>query len=151
MRLALTLGALLLVSAAPAPERVAPSPSMSLVAQGQAAAAAGQFDSATDALESALVVDPRNRAAYLALADVARRQGLPGKSIRLYRQVLAVDPNDRTALAGQGAALIDKGAVAKARENLAKLQQLCRSGCAEQLALAGAIGRVGTQQTAAKQ
>ena len=146
MRLAVTLGALMLVSAAPAP--VATSP---LVAQGQAAAAAGQYDTATDLLESALAADPRSRAAYLALANVARHQGLPGKSIRLYRQALALDPNDRVALAGQGEALIDKGAVAKAQENLTKLAKLCRGACPEQLALAGAIGRAGAQQTAAKQ
>ncbi|CAM3242187.1 hypothetical protein SPAN111604_12765 [Sphingomonas antarctica] len=146
MRLALTLGALMLVSAAPAPV-VAPS----LVMQGQAAAAAGQLETATDLLESALAANPRSRVAYLTLADVARKQGLPGKSIRLYRQALALDPNDRTALAGQGEALIDKGAVAKARENLDKLAKLCRGNCPEQIALAGAIGRIGAQQTATKQ
>lgn len=150
MRLVMTLGALMLVSAAPAPVRQAAAPTSPLVAQGQAAAAAGQYETATDLLETALAADPRNRAAYLALADVARRQGLPGKSIRLYRQALALDPNDRVALAGQGEALIDKGAVAKAQENLAKLTKLCRGNCPEQVTLASAIGRAGTQ-TAAKQ
>ena len=149
MRLVLALGALMLVSAAPAPVPVAPvSP---LITQGQAAAVAGNYETATDLLESALAADPRSRAAYLALADVARKQGLPGKSIRLYRQALALDPNDRTALAGQGEALIDKGAVAKARENLDKLAKLCKGNCPEQVALAGAVSRAGVEQTAAKQ
>ena len=144
MRLVIALGALMLVSAAPAP--VAPVPP--LVVQGQASAAAGNYETATDLLESALAADPRSRTAYLALADVARKQGLPGKSIRLYRQALALDPNDRVALAGQGEALIDKGAVAKAQENLSKLAKLCRGNCPEQVALAGAIGRAGTQSVA---
>ncbi|HTI31014.1 MAG TPA: tetratricopeptide repeat protein [Sphingomonas sp.] len=148
MRLVLTLGAIALVSAAPVRQTAAPV--VPLVAQGEAAAAAGQYETATDLLESALAADPRSRTAYLALAEVARKQGLPGKSIRLYREALALDPNDRTALAGQGEALIDKGAVAKAQENLAKLAKLCRGNCPEQVALASAIGRAGPQ-TAAKQ
>ena len=148
MRLTLTLGALLLISAAPAPVPAQPA---SLLVRGQAAAASGQLEVATDLLESALAADPRNRVAYLSLADVARKQGLPGKSIRLYRQALALDPNDRVALAGQGEALIDKGAVAKARENLDKLGKLCRNSCPEQIALANAVTRAGNEQTAAKQ
>lgn len=148
MRLAVTLGAVMLLSAAPAPVRQAAEPASPLIAQGQAAAAVGQFETATDLLESALAADPRSRVAYLALADVARKQGLPGKSIRLYRQALALDPNDRTALAGQGEALIDKGAVAKARENLDKLAKLCRGNCPEQMALANAVSRAGAEQTA---
>jgi Tfp pilus assembly protein PilF len=151
MRLVFALGALMLVSAAPAPVRAPVAPSAPLIAQGQAAAAAGNYETATDLLESALAADPRSRTAYLALADVARKQGLPGKSIRLYRQALALDPNDRTALAGQGEALIDKGAVAKAQENLAKLAKLCRGNCPEQIALASAVTRAGQEQTAAKQ
>ena len=148
MRLTLALSALMLVSAAPAP---VPMPAASLLERGQAAAAAGQLETATDLFESALAANPRSRVAYLSLADVARRQGLPGKSIRLYRQVLAFDANDRVALAGQGEALIDKGAVAKAQENLAKLAKLCQGNCPEQVALAGALGRVAMRQTAAKQ
>jgi Tfp pilus assembly protein PilF len=151
MRLVLALGALMLVSAAPAPVRAPAVPSSPLLVQGQAAAAEGKYELATDLLESALAADPRSRTAYLALADVARKQGLPGKSIRLYRQALALDPNDRVALAGQGEALIDKGAVAKAQENLAKLAKLCRGNCPEQIALAGAVTRAGQAQTAAKQ
>lgn len=151
MRLVMTLGALALVSAAPAPVRQAVAPASPLLTQGQAAAAAGQYETATDLLESALAADPRNRTAYLALADVARKQGLPGKSIGLYRRALALDPNDRAALAGQGEALIDKGAVAKARENLDKLAKLCRGSCPEQVALASAVNQAGAAQTAAKQ
>jgi Tfp pilus assembly protein PilF len=113
--------------------------SLALLKMGQADADAGRYDPATDALESALVVDPKNRAAFLALADVAKKQGLPGKAIRLYREALLIEPNDVVALAGQGEALVAKGAVTKAKENLAKVRTLCLAACPEQVSLAAAI------------
>jgi len=97
---------------------------------GEAARKAGNLPGATDALESALAVDPRNRAAYVELAEVARAQGLQGKAIRLYKEALLLDPTDVAALIGQGEALVEKGAIAKAKENLAQAQKLCKGGCA---------------------
>ncbi len=64
---------------------------------GEAARKAGNYQGATDALESALAVDPRNRMAYIELAEVARAQGLQGKAIRLYREALLLEPNDVAA------------------------------------------------------
>ena len=113
--------------------------SMALTQVGRGEAAAGRFDAANDALESALAIDPKNRPAFLALADVAKKQGLPGKAIRLYREALLIEPNDVAALAGQGEALVSKGAVTKAKENLAKVRTLCVAACPEQVALAAAI------------
>jgi Tfp pilus assembly protein PilF len=118
--------------------------SLALLKMGQADADAGRYDSANDALESALAVDPKNRSAFLALANVAKKQGLPGKAIRLYREALLIEPNDVAALAGQGEALVIKGAVTKARENLAKVKTLCLATCPEQVALAAAIERGGS-------
>ena len=115
--------------------------SLMLLRMGQAEAAAGRYDPATDALESALAVDPKNRTAFLALAEVAKKQGLPGKAIRLYREALLIEPNDIVALAGQGEALVAKGAVTKAKENLAKVKTLCLSTCPEQVTLAAAIDK----------
>jgi Tfp pilus assembly protein PilF len=113
--------------------------SVELVKQARAAQAGGQLESANDMLESALAVDPRNRGAFVALGDVAKAQGLPGKAIRFYREALELEPNDTAALAGQGDALVQKGAVNKARENLAKLKAICATGCAEATQLAAAI------------
>ena len=93
--------------------------SMLLVGQAKAELAAGRFDTANDALETALAVDPRNRGAFVLMAEVAQKQGLPGKAIRLYRESLLIEPNDIAALAGQGEAMVAKGAVTKAKENLA--------------------------------
>ena len=118
--------------------------SLMLMKAGQAEAAVGRYDAANDALETALSVDPKNRLAFLALADVAKKQGLPGKAIRLYREALLIEPNDVVALAGQGEALVAKGAVTKAKENLAKVRTLCLASCPEQVALAAIIEKGNT-------
>lgn len=103
--------------------------------------AAGKLIEATDLLETALAADPRNRAAYIGLARVAEKQGLHGKAIRFYREALLIEPNDLTALAGQGEALVQKGAIEKARENLARIKELCATACPPQEKLAAAIAR----------
>ena len=123
--------------------------SIQLLEQGRALKAAGNYDGATDALETAVAVDPRNRGAFITLAQVAEARDLPGKAIRLYREALLLAPNDVTALRGQGQALVAKGAVTRARENLAKIRSLCRTGCAEATALAAAIAKGPPVTTAA--
>ncbi|HEV2567695.1 tetratricopeptide repeat protein [Sphingomonas sp.] len=115
--------------------------SVALADQARTARAAGNLDQATDLLESALVVDPKNRKAFLELAEIAKAQGLPGKAIRFYREALELEPNDVAALAGQGDALVQKGAIVKARENLAKVQRLCANNCPEQARLAALIAK----------
>lgn len=102
--------------------------SMALLREGRAERIAGRLDSAIDHLESALVVDPRNRGAYIQLAEVARARDLPGQAIRYYREALQLEPNDREALLGQGEALVFKGAMTQARENLDRLRTLCGMG-----------------------
>ena len=122
------------------PDDVIDPRSMMLVAQARTDLAAGRLDAANDALESALAVDPRNRAAFGLMASIAQGQGLPGKAIRLYRESLMIEPNDVAALAAQGEAMVQKGAVAKAKENLAKIKTLCGTKpCADGAKLASAI------------
>ena len=113
--------------------------SVALLDQGRSSLKAGSFEQANDLLETALAVDPKNRAAFIELAEVAKAQGLPGKAIRFYREALELEPNDRAALAGQGDVLVQKGAVEKAKENLAKLKQLCSGVCPEEQRLAALI------------
>ena len=115
--------------------------SLQLLAQGRAAKAAGNLDGATDLLETAVAVDPRNRQAFVTLAEVAETRGLPGKAIRLYREALTLEPNDVGALRGQGEALVAKGAVAIAKTNLAKIRTLCKTGCPEANQLAAVIAK----------
>ena len=76
--------------------------SVALMHQGQALMSAGKLEDAENALETALAIDPRNRAAFVSLGKVAQGQGLPGKAIRMYREALALEPNDVAALGGQG-------------------------------------------------
>jgi tetratricopeptide (TPR) repeat protein len=113
--------------------------SVALVAQAKASVAAKNYEAAHDTLESALAVDPKNREAYLVLADVAKAQELPGKAIRFYRDALLIEPNDVVALAGQGEAMVQRGAIAKARENLVRIEKVCPLACPEQARLAAAI------------
>lgn len=98
-------------------------------AKGDAALAAGDLQQANNAYETALAVDPRNRAAFIALGDVARDQGLQGKAVRFYHNALALEPTDMTALAGTVNALVERGALANARETLSRMKTLCRGDC----------------------
>ena len=113
--------------------------SVALQREGHRAQDAGDLNLAIDFYESALAADPRNRSAIIALAQVARAQGLPGKAITLYREALLLEPGDIVALTGQGAALADKGAIAKARERLTEAQRVCADRCPEVAALEKAI------------
>lgn len=115
--------------------------SVQLLQQGQTHLAAGHFTEADEAFETSLAVDPRNRAAYNALARVAQRQKLFGQSIRYTKKALLLEPNDRDAIAIQGEAMVELGAVARAKENLAKLQKLCPSGCTQLAELSATITR----------
>ena len=115
--------------------------SAALVQQAQGHSAAGRYNEAIDLLETALAVDARNRAAFLALARVAQAQRLPGKAIRFYAAALQLEPNDVDALAGQGEAYVQRGAVDRARANLTRVRTLCGQSCAQATSLAAAIQR----------
>jgi len=115
--------------------------SAALVAQAQGRTTAGQYDQAIDLLETALAVDPGNRGAYIALGRVAQAQRLPGKAVRYYADALRMEPNDVNALAGQGEAYVQRGAVERARRNLARVQTLCRAPCPQAQQLAAMIQR----------
>ena len=113
-----------------------------LVAQGKAQLAGGDTSGAVDSFEAALAIDPAYADVYLELAQAARDQGLQGKAIHYYQQALAKEPNNLTAISGEGQAMVAKGAVAKAQANLAKLKSMCGNNCdqAQQLAAAIAAG-----------
>lgn len=114
----------------------------SLVAQGRAALSAGEADAAVDWFEAALAIQPGHVAIVLNLAEAARKQAMPGKALHYYRKALILDPNNQYAIAGEGEALVEKGALDKARANLARLQQLCgNSACGPVRQLSAAIER----------
>ena len=121
-------------------DQIAPK-SVELQKQGEAALVAGRLLEADDALETALAIDPRNRAAFVAMAKVAMKQKLYGQAIRLTNKALTMEPTDKDALAVQGAAMVEQGASARAKDVLAKLQKLCTAGCSQAAELNAAIAR----------
>jgi tetratricopeptide (TPR) repeat protein len=120
--------------------QIAPQ-SIQLQQQAEAQIAAGKPSEAADLLETALVVDPRNRSAFVDLARVAKQQKLFGKAIRLANEALQLEPNDLDAIEVQGEAMVELGAIPRAKENLAKLQKLCSNNCSQVAALSSAISR----------
>ena len=123
------------------PDDVVDPRSAALVQEAQGHSAAGRYNEAIDLLETALAVDPGNRGAYIALGRVAQAQRLPGKAIRLYADALRLEPNDVAALAAQGEAYVQRGAVDRARANLTRVRSLCGQNCAPADQLAAAITR----------
>ena len=117
-----------------------------LVSQGRAALAGGNPNAAIDAFESALAIQPGATAITLDLAEATRRQGLQGKALHYYREALERDPQNLTAISGEGAALVEKGAIEKAKRNLTRLQGLCGDACPETRELAGLIAKAGAAQ-----
>jgi tetratricopeptide (TPR) repeat protein len=115
--------------------------SVALTQQGQALLSSGEYDKARDAFETALAVDPDNRGAYIGLGRAAQRQNLPGKAIGFYAEALALEPNDVTALAGQGEAMVERGAVERAKQNLEKIRSVCKDPCPQAATLATAIAK----------
>ena len=119
-----------------------------LEAAGKQALAAGKPDAAADAFEAALAWEPGSNALLLDLAAAARAQGMQGKALHYYRVALARDPADRQALAGEGEALAEHGALEKARVRLTQLQGICGSDCAATRELAAAIDAAASKAAA---
>jgi tetratricopeptide (TPR) repeat protein len=116
--------------------------SVELQRQARTLVAAGKLDAAEDLLETALAVDPRNRSAYVDIARVAEKQHLFGKAILMTSKALQLEPNDADAIAVQGEAMVELGAIARAQANLQKLQMICVAKACPQIAqLSSAISR----------
>ena len=124
--------------------------SVELLKQGETLLAQGKLVEADDALETALVVDPKNRAAFTVMAKVAIKQKLYGQAIKLTNKALALEPTDRDAIAVQGEAMVELGALPRARENLAKLQKLCGAASCQQVTVLSAVIAKGPALAAAK-
>jgi hypothetical protein len=68
--------------------------------------------------------------------------------VRYYRGALMLEPSDMDALGGTVRALVERGAVANAKENLSKMKTLCRGECPQIAELGGLIERKATAQAA---
>ena len=115
--------------------------SVALTRAGEQLRLAGRLEDAEDMLETALAVDPRNRAAFVSLGRVSQAQALPGKAIRYYKDALDLEPNDVAALSAEGDALVQRGAVDRAKANLARIQTICKAECAPAVTLAASIAK----------
>ena len=141
LMLGLATSTLAIPAAGQRPDNQLSPRSVDYARRGEAALAAGNYAAADDALETALVLDPRNRGAFVSMAKVAIKQKLFGQAIRLTNKALSLEPTDRDALGIQGEAMVDAGAVPRARETLIKLQKLCAGPCPQAAALSAAIAR----------
>ncbi len=112
-----------------------------LVAEGRTSLEMGNTQSAIDAFEAALAVDPGYTQVYLELAHAARAENLQGKAIHFYREAQEREPENLAAINGEGQALVEKGAITAARENLQRLETLCGATCVEAVQLSAAIDR----------
>ena len=139
--LALSLLAAVTASVSQGAEREPDPRAMALVTEGRSELASGQLQAAVDSFEAALAVDPAHTPIYLDLAEAARRQGLQGKAIHYYREALEREPGNLAAISGEGEALLEKGAIEKARRNLARLESMCGDECQETRQLASALAR----------
>jgi predicted Zn-dependent protease len=141
----LALGTVAMIVASPVvgqrPDNQILPRSLELQQQAEKELAAGKLMEAGDLLETAVAVDPRNRSAFVDLARVAKQQKLFGKSIRLANDALQLEPNDLDAIEVQGEAMVELGALPRAKENLAKLQKLCAASCRQVAQLSSAISR----------
>lgn len=112
-----------------------------LLASGNASLSAGDTETAIGLFESALALDPGHIGTYVALGEAERKANMPGKAIHYFREALSRDPNNLSAISGEGEALADKGAIDRARGNLARLEGLCGKSCSEVQALSTTIAR----------
>jgi len=137
--LALSLAVAVTASVGVSAERQPDPRAAALVAQGKSRLATGDVQAAIDSFEAALAIDPGYTAVYLDLGEAARHEGLQGQAIHYYRLALQRDPKNLAAISGEGEALLEKGAVEKAKRNLAQLQSLCGTSCAAAQQLAAEI------------
>ena len=122
-------------------DQIAPK-ALELQRQARTLIGTGKLEQAEDLLETSLAVDPRNRGAFVDIARVAEKQHLFGKAIRMTNKALQLEPNDPDAIAVQGEAMVEMGAVARAQANLQKLQTICGAKACPQVAqLSAAISR----------
>jgi len=116
-------------------------PTDPVVAAVRAAVAAGDFRKAAAAARDGLARAPDN-ADYHNLYAFALRKG-PEPDLDLvfhhYREALRLDPRHRGAHEYIGEAYLTVGNLAKAREHLARLDDLCFFGCAEYTDLKRAV------------
>jgi tetratricopeptide (TPR) repeat protein len=100
-------------------------------AAGKQAIVAGDWNRAIESLRSAGLRDPRNADIRNYLGYVYRRLRQIDRAMQYYGQAVALNPRHRSAHEHLGEAYVVQGELAKAREHLAALEQICLIPCEE--------------------
>jgi cytochrome c-type biogenesis protein CcmH/NrfG len=105
--------------------------------QARAAIAREDWAGAQAILRQAVAREPGNAGLHNLYAYAMRKGPNPAMDLvfRHYNEALRIDPQHRGAHEYIGEAYLMTGNVAKAKEHLAQLERLCKSGCEEQAAL----------------
>jgi tetratricopeptide (TPR) repeat protein len=101
------------------------------------------YPRAIELLNQALAKDDNKADVYNLLGYSHRKSGDLEKGQQYYLKALAIDPNHLGALEYQGELYLMQGDLAKAKENLKRLDRLCFFGCEEYTDLKMAIDKHG--------
>jgi tetratricopeptide (TPR) repeat protein len=100
-------------------------------AAGKRAIGAGDWEGAIKALTNAALRDARNADIQNYLGYAYRRLRQFDPAMQHYRQALALNPRHRSAHEHLGEVYLVQGNLAKAKEHLAALEQICLIPCDE--------------------
>lgn len=99
----------------------------------------GKYDDAIRKIEEMLKDDSENADLYNYLAYSQRKSGDFDSAAQNYERALMIDPEHVGALEYQGELFLQTGKPDMARENLARLEQVCGMSCGEYKELASKI------------
>jgi len=138
---ALSMSAFAMDTPKPKPDPKDPDKKESQIDQGRDAIARGDWAAAQAALRAAVASNPQSADAHNLYAYSMRKGPHPAMDLvfRHYNEALRIDPQHRAAREYLGEAYLMTGNIAKAKELLAELDRLCKSGCAEQAELKRSI------------
>ena len=121
----------------PKPEPKDPDKKEAQLEQARAAIGRQDWAGAQAILRQAVARSPQSADAHNLYAYSMRKGTHPEMDLvfRHYNEALRIDPQHRGAHEYIGEAYLMTGNLAKAREHLAQLDQLCKTGCEEQAAL----------------
>jgi len=99
--------------------------------KGYTAAMNGNYDAAIAILNKVVESDPKHVDAYNMLGFTHRKKGDYNQSMEFYGTALRLDPEHRGAHEYIGQAYLEQKNLAKAKEHLKQLDDICSWGCEE--------------------
>ena len=121
----------------PAASKPAAAPSD--YARAKAMIEARNYKDSIPLLQQVVAKEPKNADAFNLLGFATRKSGNPNGSLQYYTQALQIDPKHLGAHEYIGEAYLMLDQPQQAEQHLARLDQLCVFGCAEQRELKTAI------------